>query len=140
MMAYFAALDPMTLIRALPGNVAQGLIWGIMALGVYITFRILDFADLTVDGTLATGGAVAVMLIQGGMHPAAYAYFFGNCRDDRGTCDRALTYRVGDSRDSGKHIDPDIAVFNKFEDHGKGESEYRHWTERTGGFPEICIC
>ncbi|MCI9074751.1 MAG: ABC transporter permease [Dorea sp.] len=75
MMAYFAALDPMTLIRALPGNVAQGLIWGIMALGVYITFRILDFADLTVDGTLATGGAVAVMLIQGGMHPAAALIF-----------------------------------------------------------------
>ena len=53
MAAYFAALDPMTLVRALPGNVAQGIIWGIMALGVYITFRILDFADLTVDGSLA---------------------------------------------------------------------------------------
>lgn len=45
MVVYFAALDPMTLVRALPGNVAQGIIWGIMALGVYITFRILDFAD-----------------------------------------------------------------------------------------------
>ena len=56
MVVYFAALDPMTLVRALPGNVAQGIIWGIMALGVYITFRILDFADLTVDGSLATGG------------------------------------------------------------------------------------
>ena len=60
---YLASLNPMTLVRALPGNVAQGIIWGIMALGVYITFRILDFADLTVDGSLATGGAVAVMLI-----------------------------------------------------------------------------
>ncbi|MDO4312100.1 MAG: ABC transporter permease [Eubacteriales bacterium] len=75
MMAYFATLDPMTLVRALPGNVAQGLIWGIMALGVYITFRILDFPDLTVDGTLATGGAVAVMMIQGGMHPALVLIF-----------------------------------------------------------------
>lgn len=75
MMAYFAALDPMNFLRALPGNAAQGLIWGIMALGVYITFRILDFADLTVDGTLATGGAVAVMLIQGGMHPATALIF-----------------------------------------------------------------
>lgn len=74
-MAYFATLDPMTLVRALPGNVAQGLIWGIMALGVYITYRILDFPDLTVDGTLATGGAVAVMLIQGGMHPALALIF-----------------------------------------------------------------
>lgn len=74
-MAYFAALDPMTLVRALPGNVAQGLIWGIMALGVYLTYRILDFPDLTVDGSLALGGAVAVMLIQGGMHPALSLIF-----------------------------------------------------------------
>lgn len=75
MLAYFASLNPTALIRALPGNVAQGLIWGIMAIGVYITFRILDFADLTVDGSLATGGAVAVMLIQGGMHPALSLVF-----------------------------------------------------------------
>lgn len=74
-MEYLGSLDPAALLRALPGNVAQGLIWGIMALGVYITFRILDFADLTVDGSLATGGAVAVMLIQGGMHPAAALVF-----------------------------------------------------------------
>lgn len=46
-----------------------------MALGVYITFRILDFADLTVDGSLATGGAVAVMLIRGGMNPALALVF-----------------------------------------------------------------
>ena len=43
----------MTLIAALPGAVAQGLIWGIMAIGVYLTFRILDIADLTVDGTMS---------------------------------------------------------------------------------------
>ena len=53
-----------SLLNALPGAVAQGLIWGLMAIGVYITFRILDVADLTVDGSLATGGAVAVMLIR----------------------------------------------------------------------------
>ena len=77
---YFASLDPMSLVRALPGNIAQGVIWGIMALGVYITYRILDFADLTVDGSLATGGAVAVMLIRGGMDPAlalAFAFLAG---------------------------------------------------------------
>lgn len=72
---YFASLDPMALVRALPGNVAQGLVWAIMALGVFITFRLLDFADLTVDGSLATGGAVAVMLIRGGVHPAAALVF-----------------------------------------------------------------
>lgn len=65
----------MTLMRALPGNVAQGLIWGVMALGVFITFRLLDFADLTVDGSLATGGAVAVMLIRGGVDPALALVF-----------------------------------------------------------------
>ena len=54
------------LINALPGSVSQGLIWGIMAIGVYITYRILDVADLTVDGSFATGGAVAVMLILNG--------------------------------------------------------------------------
>lgn len=57
------------LLNALPGAVAQGLGWGIMAIGVYLTFRILDVADLTVDGSLATGGAVCVMLIRGGVSP-----------------------------------------------------------------------
>ena len=57
-----------SLLNALPGAVAQGLIWGLMAIGVYITFRILDVADLTVDGSLATGGAVAVMLIRAGVN------------------------------------------------------------------------
>lgn len=79
-MEYLGSLDPTALVRALPGNVAQGLIWGIMAIGVYITFRVLDFPDLTVDGSLATGGAVAVMLIQGGMDPAfslAFAFLAG---------------------------------------------------------------
>lgn len=63
------ALDPVALLRALPGSVSQGLIWGIMSIGVYITFKILDFADLTVDGTLATGGAVTAMLILNGYSP-----------------------------------------------------------------------
>ena len=59
-------MDISALFAALPGDVAQGIIWGIMALGVFFTFRILDFADLTVDGSFATGGAVAAMLITNG--------------------------------------------------------------------------
>ncbi len=55
-----------SLINALPGAAAQGLIWGIMAIGVYITFRVLDIADLTVDGSLCTGGAVCIMMMQAG--------------------------------------------------------------------------
>lgn len=63
----FISLNPLNLLSALPGSVAQGLIWGIMALGVYITFRLLNFADLTVDGSFATGGAVTVMLVVAGI-------------------------------------------------------------------------
>ena len=53
---------------ALPGACAQGLIWGIMAIGVYLTYRILDVADLTVDGSFGTGGAVCVMCLLSGMN------------------------------------------------------------------------
>lgn len=59
-------MNILSLVNALPGAAAQGLIWGIMAIGVYLTFRILDFADLTVDGSLCTGGAVCIMLMLGG--------------------------------------------------------------------------
>lgn len=57
----------MHLFNALPGVAAQGLIWGIMAIGVYITYKILDVADLTVDGTMCTGGAVFIMLTMAGL-------------------------------------------------------------------------
>ena len=59
-------MNIMALINALPGAAAQGLIWGIMAIGVYITFRTLDIADLTVDGSMCTGGAVCIMMMMGG--------------------------------------------------------------------------
>ncbi len=46
-MNYFMSLDPLALFRSMPGAFAQGMVWGLMALGVYITYRLLDFADLT---------------------------------------------------------------------------------------------
>lgn len=55
-------------LGSLPGAAAQGIIWGIMAIGVYLTYRILDFADLTVDGSFGTGGAVLVMCTINGMN------------------------------------------------------------------------
>ena len=58
----------MSLVNALPGAVAQGLIWGIMAIGVSLTFRIVVIADLTVDGSLGTGGAVCIMLMLSGQN------------------------------------------------------------------------
>ncbi len=59
-------MEIIKLINAMPGAVSQGLIWGLMVIGVYITYRILDVADLTVDGSIATGGAVAAMMILSG--------------------------------------------------------------------------
>lgn len=61
-------MNIMALFNALPGSVAQGLIWGVFAIGVYITFKVLDFADMTVDGSIATGGAVAVMMMLSGQN------------------------------------------------------------------------
>lgn len=64
--SYFSSLNPVAFITALPGNIAQGIIWGLMGLGVFITYKLLNFADLTVDGSFATGGAVtAVMIVNG---------------------------------------------------------------------------
>lgn len=61
-------LNIVNLLNAMPGAVAQGLIWGIMAIGVYITYKILDLADLSVDGSLCTGGAVCIMMVQNGFN------------------------------------------------------------------------
>lgn len=65
-LSYFSSLNPMNFLAALPGNIAQGIIWGLMGLGVFLTYKLLNFADLSVDGSFATGGAVtAIMLING---------------------------------------------------------------------------
>ena len=53
-------------LNALPGAISQGLIWGIMAIGVFITYKLLDISDLTVDGSFCTGGAVCVVLVTAG--------------------------------------------------------------------------
>ena len=69
MAGYLSSLSFLDLAGRLPASVAQGLFWGIMALGVYIAFRILDIADLTVDGAFATGGDVSAVLIMKGVNP-----------------------------------------------------------------------
>ena len=100
-----------TLITALPGAVAQGLIWGIMAIGVYITFRILDIADLTVDGTMCTGGAVCIMMMLSG-HNVWISMLAA-------TLAGMLAGLV-----TGIFRNPDtvISVFRKPENHGKSKS------------------
>ena len=67
--SYFSSLKVSALLRALPGGLAQGLVWGILALGVFMTFRMLGVSDLTVDGSMATGGAVCIMLVLSGVNP-----------------------------------------------------------------------
>lgn len=62
-------MNIVTLLNSLPGALAQGLVWGLLAMGIYITYKVLDVADLTVDGSLCTGGAVAAVLIANGMNP-----------------------------------------------------------------------
>ena len=61
-----STLKLVSLLNAMPGGIAQGLIWGIMAIGLFITFKVLNLSDLTVDGSMATGGAVCVMLLMSG--------------------------------------------------------------------------
>ncbi len=81
--------------NALPGDITQGLIWGIMAIGVFITYKILDFADLTVDGTLGLGGVVAVVLISNGVPvPVAMLIaFLAGCT--AGLCTALLNTMLG---------------------------------------------
>src|SRR5574344_3021523 len=59
----------MGILLAMEGAVSQGILWGIMALGVYLTFRILDIADMTVDGSFATGGAITAVFVVHGLDP-----------------------------------------------------------------------
>ena len=71
-------MNPVALFNAMPGAVSQGLIWGIMAIGVFITYKVLDFSDLTVDGTLCTGGATFIMATMAGYNiPMALLMAFG---------------------------------------------------------------
>lgn len=111
----------MSLINALPGAVAQGLIWGIMAIGVYLTFRILDIADLTVDGSLGTGGAVCIMLMLSGQN--VWVAMAGATAAGHGSrpCNRNPSYLYGDPGDPGRNPDPAWSVFHQFKDHGEGK-------------------
>ena len=67
LLTYLSSLSIPNLFSRMPAAAAQGIIWGIMALGVYITYRLLNVSDLTVDGSFATGGAVTVMLLLRGL-------------------------------------------------------------------------
>ena len=95
LLTYLLALNPTALFNALPSQVAQGLVWGVMALGLYITFRLLDFADLTVDGSIATGGAVTVILTINGYPIGISLLVAGLAGICAGLCTGLLHTRLG---------------------------------------------
>ena len=117
LMNYFATLNPVAFTNALPGNIAQGLIWGIMALGVYITFRLLDFADLTVDGSFATGGAVTVMMTINGYN--IWVSLLCACIAGllAGLCTGLFTYKARHSSDSGRNPYTDSSLLYQLKYH-----------------------
>ena len=86
-------------LNALPGTLEQGLIYAILALGVLITYSILDFPDLSVDGTFPLGGAVSTMLIMRGVHPLAALLAAACSGVPRGVHDRVGKARVDDHHD-----------------------------------------
>lgn len=110
-------MEIMDLIRALPGSVAQGLIWGIMAIGVYITYKVLDYADLTVDGHRHrrrcgcgddAGGSQSLCGV-------------GMCHSGRGvgwSGDRAVSYPVWDSAHPVRDFDTIGIVFREYAYYG----------------------
>lgn len=111
----------MSLVNALPGAVAQGLIWGIMAIGVYLTFRILDIADLTVDGSLGTGGAVCIMLMLSGQNVWVSMAGATAAGMAAGLATGILHTFMGIPGNPGRNPDSAWPVFHQLENHGKSE-------------------
>ena len=112
-----------SLFAALPGNVAQGIIWGIMALGVYLTFRVLNIADLTVDGSLATGGAVTVVLITSGV-PVPVAILVAVLAGALAGLCTGLLHTVLGIPDILAGILSQIALYSIFSPHHLSQSHY----------------
>ena len=109
----------MEFLSALPGTVAQGLIWGIMAIGVYITYKVLDIADLTVDGSICTGAAVCTMLIINGQ-PVWLAMILATLAG--GNDHRFSSYFSRHSRHTFRHTDSAYPLVGKSEDNGQSKS------------------
>ena len=112
-------LDFANLVSSLPGGVAQGLIWGIMAIGVYLTYKILDIADLTVDGTMCTGGAVCVMMIING-HSVPVALLCAFLAGMAAGLITGLLHTAMGIQRCWPAFDPAVPLFYQPQDHGLG--------------------
>lgn len=110
-------------LQSLPSPIAQGMIWGIMAIGVYITYKILDLADLTVDGSFGTGGAVLVVLTTGGMniYLAMLIAFLAGCL--AGLVTGILHTKFGNSCNSCRNFDTACFVFGQSQNYER-KSQY----------------
>ena len=106
------------ILVAMQGAVAQGVLWGIMVLGVYITYRLLDIADLTVDGSFALGGCVcAALIINFDLDPLAALLLSMLAGMAAGAVTGILHTGPGDPGDPGRDPDPDLSVVHKPTDH-----------------------
>lgn len=109
----------------MPGALAQGLIWAIMAIGVYLTFRILDVADLTVDGTLGLGGAVCIMCMISGMNVWLSLLLAFGAGLLAGLVTGLFHNVYGHSGHPCRYLDPVVPIFGQPENHGKSQSGYQ---------------
>lgn len=107
------------ILASIPGATAQGLIWGVMALGVYVTYKLLDIADLTVDSSLCTGGATSAMLILAGFHPIVSLLFAALAGMAARLGDRFSAYPSQNSGHSCRYSHTARIVFHQPPDHGK---------------------
>lgn len=119
--AYFASLSPLALFRALPGSIAQGLIWGLLALGVYITYKLLDFAVCRWT-VFCNGGAVAVMLIRSDMNPWISLIFAFAAGMLAGMVTGLLHTKLGNSSNSCRNFNADCTVLHQSEYYGTVQS------------------
>lgn len=110
------------MITSLYGALETGLIYAIMALGVYISFRILDFPDLTVDGSFVTGGGVAAISIIGGVDPNCCDLTRICCRFPRRLYNRAFAYEGKYQSPFSRDHHDDWTLFRQLKDYGSGQS------------------
>lgn len=100
--------------------IAQGTLWGIMALGVYITFRILDIPDLSCEGTFALGGCISAVMIVKGVNPfASLVICIGGGNAAGAVTD--FTYEIKNPCDFSRYSDNDRPVFGQYPYHGKAK-------------------
>ena len=110
-------MDVVKLLNAMPGACAQGLIWGLMAIGVYITYKILDLADLTVDGTMCTGGAVCIMMMLNG-HSVGFSLLCAFAAGMLAGLVTGSSHNYGNTGDSGRNSDSIRLIFCQSADYG----------------------